>query len=281
MAVLKLGIVTDAHLGLLGRPSYHNRLLGDRSTELLRSAVAAMNRRNVDVAIVLGDITNAGTDEELVLAKSILSGLRSPWWVIPGNHDALALRDGRFQAVFGNCAPESAVPWGDYALLFPRDTSPDASPTSQSFQLGAAQIDALVRAAARQACTRALVFTHAPLMSARAVATAHDGPYPGDFRDGENLVARLVGLRRSRVLLLAGHVHFHHIAHHAGWVQCLTGALVEYPMEGRIVVVDADAGTLRIETVPFARPDILAQSLQAAPWVAGEKDDRETAIPWP
>lgn len=42
---------------------------------------------NIDFVVLTGDITEMGTDEELKMAKSILSQLNIPFYIVPGNHD--------------------------------------------------------------------------------------------------------------------------------------------------------------------------------------------------
>lgn len=59
-----------------------------RAEEDLRRSVADINQMtDIAFVVVTGDITELGTDAQLVLAKDILSRLNVPWYVIPGNHD--------------------------------------------------------------------------------------------------------------------------------------------------------------------------------------------------
>ncbi len=68
--------VTDVHVG------------GASGEEDLRRTVADINANpDLDFVILSGDITEFGSDEELVLAKRMLDSIRIPWYVIPGNHD--------------------------------------------------------------------------------------------------------------------------------------------------------------------------------------------------
>ncbi len=58
----------------------------------LRRAVASINERlpalgPIDCAIVTGDLTDHGTDEEYAHFAEIMAGLALPWQAIPGNHD--------------------------------------------------------------------------------------------------------------------------------------------------------------------------------------------------
>lgn len=72
----KYAFVTDTHIGTA------------TGEEDLRRTIADINKQNdIDFTIVTGDVTEMGTNEELKLAKEILSGLKKPFYVIPGNHD--------------------------------------------------------------------------------------------------------------------------------------------------------------------------------------------------
>lgn len=72
----KYAFVTDTHVGTA------------TGEEDLRRTVADINSQNdIDFVLVTGDVTEMGTNEELKLAKEILSGLNKKFYVIPGNHD--------------------------------------------------------------------------------------------------------------------------------------------------------------------------------------------------
>lgn len=71
----------------------------------LRRSVHDLNA-SVDLAFVLvsGDVTEMGTDAEIVEARAILDSLRHPWHVIPGNHDTKWSESGgtSFGRIFGS-----------------------------------------------------------------------------------------------------------------------------------------------------------------------------------
>lgn len=72
----KYAFVTDTHVGTA------------TGEEDLRRTVNDINQQNeLDFILVTGDVTEMGTKLEIKLAKEILSGLKKPWYVIPGNHD--------------------------------------------------------------------------------------------------------------------------------------------------------------------------------------------------
>ncbi|MBB2145207.1 PQQ-binding-like beta-propeller repeat protein [Pedobacter sp. LMG 31464] len=72
----KYAFVSDTHIG------------SANADEDLRRTVADINNQpELEFIIITGDITEMGTNEELKLAKEILSGLKKPYYIMPGNHD--------------------------------------------------------------------------------------------------------------------------------------------------------------------------------------------------
>ena len=74
----KFAFVTDTHIG---SPN------GVAEEDLNRTVADINSLGDLDFALVTGDITEMGTDEEIKKAKEILDVLTIPYYVIPGNHD--------------------------------------------------------------------------------------------------------------------------------------------------------------------------------------------------
>ncbi len=73
--------------------------------EDLRRTVADINQMtDIAFVVITGDITELGTDAEIRLAKTILDGLKVPYYIIPGNHDSGWSESGgvSFGKIFGN-----------------------------------------------------------------------------------------------------------------------------------------------------------------------------------
>jgi len=90
---LRFAHVTDIHIG------------ASTSIEDLTLTINDINNQNdIDFAILSGDITEFGSDEELVQAKSIISSLNKPWYIVPGNHDSKWSESGNnsFVRIFGS-----------------------------------------------------------------------------------------------------------------------------------------------------------------------------------
>lgn len=91
----RFAFISDTHIG---SPN-------GNAEEDLRRTVRDINAMD-DIAFVVltGDITELGTNEELLLAKKILDSLDVPWYIIPGNHDTGWSESGglMFSSVFGD-----------------------------------------------------------------------------------------------------------------------------------------------------------------------------------
>lgn len=60
---------------------------GNANEAKLREAVAEINNSKADAVLILGDLTNEGSDEQLANVKSILDEIKLPSYIIPGNHE--------------------------------------------------------------------------------------------------------------------------------------------------------------------------------------------------
>lgn len=88
----KFAQVTDTHVG------------GQTGADDLRRTVKDLNlSTDLDFVILSGDVTEFGSDEELLLAKQILDSLRLPLYILPGNHDSNWSESGAnsFRKIFG------------------------------------------------------------------------------------------------------------------------------------------------------------------------------------
>ena len=78
--------ITDTHIKPRGELAYGNVL---DSASCLKNVVKHCNEFNprIDLVFVTGDLTDSGQLEEYEEFNKILSDLKIPWFVIPGNHD--------------------------------------------------------------------------------------------------------------------------------------------------------------------------------------------------
>ncbi len=85
--------IADTHVG------------GSTGAEDLQRTVDDLNQQSdIDFVILAGDVTEFGSATELYQAKEILSHLKMPYYVVPGNHDAKWSESGcnDFVRIFGS-----------------------------------------------------------------------------------------------------------------------------------------------------------------------------------
>jgi hypothetical protein len=274
--MIRIGIINDLHLGHTGEGRWHNRLLYDHAEEIARAAVAALNRLSLDRVLVLGDITEAGTEEQLLLARDILGKIEAPWLVLPGNHDRVGVHSGQFARVFAGHVPDLYIRWDEIGLLTLREKLPDDGSRPDGYRLGGAVIEEAVARVAEDRPALLLVASHIPLISEVDHPSAHAGKYAVHHADGQELLARLAPLMKQRGFVFCAHQHWHHVSECPRWVQLTNAAMIEYPMELRLATIDG--GGLGVSTVPAACREMAARSLDNAPWVVGRECDRECVL---
>ncbi len=60
---------------------------GSQSEKHLLSVVEEINELDLDFVVVTGDLTNTGSNAELLAAKNVLDQLTIPYYAVPGNHE--------------------------------------------------------------------------------------------------------------------------------------------------------------------------------------------------
>lgn len=60
---------------------------GREDADVTSSLVKDLTRRPPDLAVITGDVTQRARPREFEAARAFLDQLRSPWLVVPGNHD--------------------------------------------------------------------------------------------------------------------------------------------------------------------------------------------------
>ncbi|MFA6334609.1 MAG: PQQ-binding-like beta-propeller repeat protein [Bacteroidales bacterium] len=92
-SVIKFAYLADLHISDATAPA-----------EDLENSVRDINTlKDIDFVIFAGDITEFGSDREILLAKSIIDKLSVPYYIVAGNHDAKWSESGcnTFARVFG------------------------------------------------------------------------------------------------------------------------------------------------------------------------------------
>lgn len=90
----RFAFISDTHIG---SPN------GSAEEDLRRTVADINSMPEIAFVVLTGDITELGTDEEIQLAKEILSALKVPYYILAGNHDTGWSESGgvSFGKIFG------------------------------------------------------------------------------------------------------------------------------------------------------------------------------------
>ncbi len=171
----------------------------------LRRAVASINERlpalgPIDCAIVTGDLTDHGTDEEYAHFSEIMADLALPWQAVPGNHDT---HEGMRRAFAGRDWVPSAGPihwlrdFGPFAVIG-LDTLLEGAHHGWLSDEGFAFLD---RCLADLVDRPVIVATHHPWIHSGIPAMDID-----NLRNGAHLMGRLQSYN-GPARMISGHVH--------------------------------------------------------------------------
>lgn len=271
---MNIGIFGDCHLGHSGTDFWHNRLLFDHAEEVVRETIVHLKKQSLDMVVILGDLTNNGTEEQLKQADRILSELPMPWHVVPGNHDRDGVRSGLFDSIFAGHIPGILMEEAGCLFLFLREYLPPVE--YPKTELGEEAVEKAVGLLQGRTVENLFVFSHFPLIAQAGYAERYKANYAKHFCDGDELLIRLARLVSGRIISFSAHQHWHRIVTDEVFLHCMTASMIEYPMEARVVSIED--GALTVTTLPSARPESALNSLVSAEWVRGEEGDRERRI---
>jgi Icc-related predicted phosphoesterase len=268
---MKIGIANDLHFGMTGEAIYNNRIFYDCVEEITESWVDAYNKEELDLVIVAGDVTEEQGRAALESAHRVLSQLTAPWYAIPGNHDWKSVLDGSFDDVLRGRRPGTYRRYEEIGMLFFNEGVQRDGEETMNFLITPETMDLYLSAVEQDRPHTLLIFSHVPLVSHADRPQPHNGNYGGHYANGLELLEKLATLLDRRIVVFSAHVHFHRIVESAKWIQCTTGGMLEYPMEGRIAVVENDR--LRLSVLQGA-PRKLAEASMVQAWARGNEQDR-------
>lgn len=104
---MKLAILGDAHLIADGDPYknlHQHRAFFKRAWPSFQRLVKKVNDESPDLVIFLGDLVDWFSVENIAFGLDHLAALRSPWLMVPGNHDLAAPSDGPEQREYATQA---------------------------------------------------------------------------------------------------------------------------------------------------------------------------------
>lgn len=283
-ASLRFAIMNDLHVGVDTGGGFQNPFLTGDARTTVAATVAAINRQQPDFVLVPGDLTSNATERELAEVLGYLDGLCCPFVVCKGNHDRESPEAARrFNAAFGERAQAGVVQRevlnlpASVAILVLESSWNHASPPYPEGPLPLAVLDEGLAEGALNELERRrpewlLVVSHYPMMSQTAYAARNQLKYAGHVEGGEELLKEL-SARAGAVVCFCAHNHYHHIMARDNWLQCATGALVEYPAEYRLVTIAE--GCLSISTHAGAQAAVDAAPAPQRPQVQGRPEDRK------
>jgi hypothetical protein len=277
---MRIGVVSDFHLGGTKDSRWNNLQLQRHASKIARAAIRRLNEQAPDVVFVTGDLTEDGYREgdwthQLKLARVLLDGLTLPWKVVPGNHDRTLVKSGDFDRVMGEHVLPMYSRAGDLGIVALREGPAVTGNTYSS--IGQAQIEQVVAAVRQDPAEQLLIFSHFPLISEEAFSAKNNGKYPGHFEDGAVLLEQLGRVASKRIVVFAGHMHWHLVTASPTWIQCTTGGMIEYPVELRMVTLEANC--IRFQVMNVAASEFAKESLvEGGGWVSGEAKDRKGAL---
>jgi 3',5'-cyclic AMP phosphodiesterase CpdA len=273
---MRIGIISDFHFGSRGETLYNNRIDYDLAPTIAHSCIESCNALDLDLVVLTGDITQDGTRVALEEIYPLLDQLGCPWYAIPGNHDWDAVLDGSFDAVLDGHRPGVYFSKEGIGMLFFNEHVQRAGVEKGGYWISPETMDRFVAAVAAERPHTLLIFSHIPLVSLEERAQQHGGKYAGHYGNGLELLDRLSTLVAKRIVIFSAHIHYHQILEGPKWIQCATGALIEYPMEGRVAILDED--TIQLAVVQVVPAAVAGSSLVEAQWVAGRAADRECVL---
>src|SRR5688572_14669221 len=90
MTTLNFAQISDIHISALGD---HHEMLSGQSAGFLADIVSRLNQReDLDFVLITGDLLDTAHPSELEQFEQAVQALKTPYYVIPGNHDRRELK---------------------------------------------------------------------------------------------------------------------------------------------------------------------------------------------
>jgi Icc protein len=205
--------ISDSHIGF-ARPENPD-VLGT-----FAKTIAAINALPQQPAFVVhtGDVTHLSKPAQFDAAKQVLSSLKAPLIVLPGEHDVIGSPRGFFDAFARADAPKGWFSFDQGGIHFL--SLVNVFNFEVDGKLGADQLDFVEKdLAAQKTSAPIVVFGHVPLYALYP-------PWGWTTQDGSRVLAAL--RRFDAVTVLNGHIH-QIIQHTEGNIRFATAAATAYP----------------------------------------------------
>jgi len=253
----ELAVLSDPHVAVDSSGTWK---VFERTRDRLRSAVADVNSRDVDAAVITGDLTKDGAPRKFDAVDNVLADLSVPFVAIPGNHDVPnAFDDHETPPVssFAERYPPGEVPFVERlggVDVVGLDTATTADGRLRDTHDGTVTADeaAWLEGVLADVDEPVVLMHHnlpGVLDQFRAYRERVDPAMglPPRFRDPAPVTAALDG--GDVPLVFSGHVHFTTVAETRGIRELVVPPLCSFPQGYLRLSVDADGTTVRFVTV--------------------------------
>lgn len=230
---MRIGIVSDLHHDRAAPADrrWINRFETEAVPSRLQAALTGFRAAEVDVTVLLGDLTHHGDAaslaEVLGWTRDVIDG---PLAAVDGNHDAAA-SDGTFADGLRrhHMLDPAQDAWVHDGIALTGVAVMPVDPTCDHWRVRSST-------GPTTAGGTTVVASHFPLLSQQARLEAAGLPYSGDLDDRADLLAAVAATGRP-VLAITGHIHARCAEVHGPVLQLSVGALVEPPFDATIVEI--------------------------------------------
>lgn len=191
--------ISDTHIPLKGKKTYGIAPMAEN----LAQCIADINQQKPkpDLVLVTGDITHSGQSEEFNHAAYLLNQIKTPFYVIPGNHDDRNLLRSTFDK---RSCPVEADKKIDYVIenkelrLIALDSTMLGKPGGEITKVQAKWLNEKLTEKPKQPT---LIFMHHPPVNCGVLETNADGFI------GKELLGDVVSSHDHIEKILCGHIH--------------------------------------------------------------------------
>lgn len=216
---LKIGIVTDTHVGPVETP--YDNLLTQHSLPVLKRVVEGLAQCNPDRVFQLGDLIQEGMEQggsephqakvNLDTALSVFSSLRMPLDHVIGNHDTFHLNEIELSQLLLIPAPYREIALGQYVglVLYSKDSA------SGNVEIPIEQVQWLKQRLASEG-PPVVIFVHHALADQDLTGNYFEKiPHRGLIANRSE-VRKIISESGRVVAVVNGHLHWNHFDIHDG-----------------------------------------------------------------